>query len=219
EKVKKPVTKKWWFWVLIIVLGLGVIGNMGGGTDKPANVPEGSSTEVGDAAPTPTKESEKKEPDIWIKEGMYKVGNDVAAGEYLIASNGSMAYFQVTSDSSGTLESIITNDNFGTFRYIKVKDGQYIEMKNAEMVPIEKAPVLQPVDGKYIPGMYKVGRDIEPGEYKVIPDGNGMSYVEVSSDCKGEFMDIVSNDNFDSEQYVTIKEGQYIKMNGCYIQM
>jgi hypothetical protein len=215
--MKKPLFKRWWFWLIVIVVIIGSFSN-GGGGDKPANVSNSEQPTVAVAAPEPTKEPEKKEPDIWIKEGMYKVGTDVAAGEYLIASTASMAYFQVTKDSSGTFESIIANDNFDTVRYIKIKDGQYIELKNAEMAPIDKAPVLQAVDGKYISGMYKVGRDIAPGEYKVIPDEGNMSYVEVSSDSSGNLMDIVSNDNFDSPKYITIKEGQYIKLNGAYIE-
>lgn len=219
EKVKKPITKRWWFWLIIILFGLGMIGNLGGGNEKPANVSTGPQTEAVSATPEPTKEPEKKEPSIWIKEGMYKVGSDLPAGEYLIASKGTMAYLAVTKDSSGTLESILTNDNFDTVRYIKVKDGQYLELKNAEIAPIDKAPVLQTVDGKYISGMYKVGRDIDPGEYKVIPDENSMmSYVEVATDCTGTLDDIVTNDNFDSPKYITIKTGQYIKMNGCFIE-
>lgn len=225
EKVKKPITKKWWFWVIVVFIGIGVIGNLGSnGKDKPANVSvdqqpatEVSKTAEPTKAPEPTKEPEKKEPDIWIKAGMYKVGKDLPAGEYLVASTSSAAYFQVTKDSSGSFDSIIANDNFDTVRYITVKDGQYIDLKNAEIAPIDKAPKLQAVDGKYISGMYKVGRDIEPGEYKVVSDG-GSAYLEVVSNSSGGFDAIVANDNFEGEKYISVKKGQYIKLNGCYMQ-
>ncbi|OJT72942.1 cell wall-binding protein, partial [Clostridioides difficile] len=47
-----------------------------------------------------------------IKDGMYKVGKDISAGEYLITSNsGSYAsYYEVTSDSTGNADSILSND-------------------------------------------------------------------------------------------------------------
>lgn len=62
-------------------------------------------------------------------------------------------------------------------------------------------------------GMYKVGVDIEPGEYKVKSDSLG--YVEVSKNAKGVLSSIISNDNFEGEKYVTVKKGQYLKLNGA----
>ena len=85
------------------------------------------------------------------------------------------------------------------------------------MYPVEKAPVLSAKDNKYSEGMYKVGRDIAAGEYKVIPTGTVGSYVEVAKDSKGVVGSIVTNDNFTAEKYVTIKDGQYIKLVECYL--
>ena len=34
EKVKKPIYKKWWFWVLIVLLVFGLFGSLGGGSDE-----------------------------------------------------------------------------------------------------------------------------------------------------------------------------------------
>jgi hypothetical protein len=174
-------------------------------------VPGSSETSVSTPQTTPTQVDDS------IKPGMYKVGMDIQAGEYvLFANSGLPAYFQVSSDSSGTLDSIITNDNFNGNRYITVVNGQYIEFTKAKMFPVNKAPVLQPVDGKYLEGMYKVGRDIIAGEYKVVSDG-GTSYLEVASDSSGALESIVTNDNFTGEKYITIQDGQYIKLSRCHI--
>jgi hypothetical protein len=168
---------------------------------------------VSPATNTPTS----TQVDDSIKAGMYKVGTDIQAGEYVVfASSGQTAYLQVSADSSGTLDSIITNDNFNGNRYITVADGQYIEFSRAKMFPIDKAPVLQPVDGKYPAGMYKVGRDIIAGEYKVVSDG-GDAYLEVASDSSGVLESIVTNDNFTGEKYITIQDGQYITLSRCHI--
>ena len=85
------------------------------------------------------------------------------------------------------------------------------------MYPIDKAPVLSAKDNIYSEGMYKVGRDIAAGEYKVVPTGTVGSYIEVAKDSKGVLESIVSNDNFTAEKYVTIKDGQYIKLVECYL--
>jgi len=151
-----------------------------------------------------------------IKSGMYKVGSDIKAGEYILFGS-AMSYYQITKDSSGTLESIISNDNFNSTRYITLKDGQYVEFRGAKMLTIEKAPIINPIDGKYSEGMYKVGRDIKAGEYKAVPDGGG-SYIEVSKNSNGTLNSIITNDIFEAEKYITIKNGQYIKLIGCYIQ-
>lgn len=60
-KQKKPVTKRWWFWAIIVVFGLGVIGSIGGGgSDTPdASAPSSSavSSEPEEpAAPDPEEE-------------------------------------------------------------------------------------------------------------------------------------------------------------------
>lgn len=164
----------------------------------------------------PPAEGNKAAKDKYIKAGMYKVGTDISPGEYLLYPDGGMAYYQVSKDSSGALESIISNDNFQGTRYVTVKEGQYFELKSSKMLAVGEAPVQNPQNGKYGEGMYKVGRDIKAGEYKVVSEG-ASAYYEVSSNSSGSIESIITNDNFDGEKYITIKDGQYIKLNGCSI--
>jgi len=235
---RKPIYKKWWFWTIIIVLIIAVGScNSAVNNERNDNVREGtkqtttngatdnaerSVPDVQDedaAEATPETDAETNDAKGAISAGMYKVGTDISPGEYLLINDSAlMAYFQVTTDSSGSLESIITNDNFYGTRYITVEENQYIEFRSAKMYPMESAPVLKAENGRYSEGMYKVGRDIPAGEYKVVPEGNLGSYLEVTSDSKGKLDSIVTNDNFSAEKYITIKEGQYIKLVGCYIQ-
>ena len=67
-------------------------------------------------------------------------------------------------------------------------------------------------------GMYKVGIDVDPGEYKVIGDG-GHSYVEVTKDSTHNMFAIVSNDNFEGQKYIKISAGQYIKLHGASLKV
>jgi hypothetical protein len=159
----------------------------------------------------------RQEKTNYINAGMYKVGQDLKAGEYLLYSNGGFAYYQVSKDSTGSLDSIISNDNFTNTRYITVEDGQYIEFRDAKMLPSSEAQPQQPVDGKYPSGMYKTGKDIKAGEYKVSADSGQSAYIEVRKSSKGRLDEIVSNDNFTGEKYITVSEGQYLTMNNCSI--
>ena len=65
--------------------------------------------------------------------------------------------------------------------------------------------------------MYKVGKDIPAGEYKVKLTG-GMGYTEVTTSSRHQLDNIVSNDNLQADSYITIKDGQYLKMTGVEIQ-
>ena len=43
EKAKKPIYKKWWFWVIIAVVAIGIIGSINGGNESSTNTDNGSS--------------------------------------------------------------------------------------------------------------------------------------------------------------------------------
>lgn len=181
------------------------------------NVASNNSTSVNTTKKEePKKEDVKKEEpkkDVAIKAGMYKIGQDIKAGEYVVVSSVGLGYLEVTKDSSGTLDSIITNDNISGRVYITVSDGQYLNIKNANVYPVNEAPKVEPKDNKLPSGMYKVGVDLKAGEYKVSAAGNG--YVEVAKSSKGILEDIVTNDNFNGEKYITVKDGQYIKLKSA----
>ena len=152
------------------------------------------------------------------KAGMYKVGKDIPAGEYFLVINSqSTAYLSLSSDSSGSLDSIITNDNFGIFRYIQVADGQYLEVKRADIYLVdEKLPPITEVlemGDAYMPGMYKVGRDIPAGEYQIIPDSGSSAYYAVLSSSIDSIDSIITNGNTEAAKYITVKEGQYLEVN------
>lgn len=66
----------------------------------------------------------------------------------------------------------------------------------------------------YAEGMYKIGVDIPAGEYLLTATKELDAYFEVTSDSTGQ-SDIVNNGTFDSTQYVTVKDGQYLSLDRC----
>lgn len=158
-----------------------------------------------------TPESEVEEP-VGYQTGMYKIGTDMPAGEYLITSSG--GYYAVTADSSGSLESIISNDNYRNRAYVTVQDGQYFQF-DGTAVPVSEAAAFTPVNGTYPDGMYLVGKDIPAGEYKVSAANGG--YYEVTANSTGDLGTIIANDNFEGEVYLTVQDGQYLKLSRAQI--
>lgn len=206
-------------WVGIIIVGFVVIGFLSallGDNDEGASI--NTSAPSSNSSPSSgTEPQTKTEPPAtskkYIKSGMYKIGKDLPVGEYLIIPSG-MAYYQVTKDSTGSLDSIISNDNFSGTRYVTVSEGQYLEIRSSKMISAADADLQQAKNNTYPEGMYKIGEEIPPGEYKVISDG-GFAYYEVSRDSRGNLDSIIANDNFSGEKYISVSSGQYLKLNGC----
>lgn len=236
EKVKKPFYKKWWFWLIVFFVAVGALVSGGEGqevTTQPITETEVNDTqqeqteqpkeETKEAKPVvKTEEPKKEEPkEESIKSGTYKIGTDIPAGEYLVFSNG-MAYIEGSKDSTGTLESIIFNDNLmnNAHAYVTLNDGIYFKLQDAIMYPVDKAPSIVPENGLYMDGMYKVGKDIPAGEYKVILEDNimGMGYYEVSKSSSHQLGDIITNENVQADTYLTVSEGQYLKLQDVSIQ-
>ncbi|WP_413524055.1 hypothetical protein [Carnobacterium divergens] len=146
--------------------------------------------------------------------GMYKVGTDIEPGEYLIYGNN--GYVELSSDSTGNTESIISNENISGDFILTINEGQYLTLKGASAYPIEyRHPINFDNTTKLSDGMYRVGPDLPAGEYKLSPTGN--AYVEISSNSSNITDSIISNDNFSNDRYITVSDGQYIKIKNALL--
>ena len=64
------------------------------------------------------------------KEGMFKVGEDIPAGEYKIKSTEKQGYYEIATDSGHKIENVVKNDNFDDTASVKLEKGQYITLTN-----------------------------------------------------------------------------------------
>lgn len=230
EKPKKKSKKGLIIAIAVIIIIIAIAGS--GDGDKQDDTKQVAKTETAnkkDDTKEESKKEEKKEtkkpeakkPKVkTYKTGTYKVGSDIPEGEFYIEADAIQGYFEVTKDSSGKADSIIANDNFTTHTYVTVKKGQYIKIIGTAKKSSDVS-AIKPKDGKYSDGMYKVGKDIAPGEYKVYLDENaslGMGYVEVSKDSTHTINSIIANENIQGDMYQTLKKGQYVKLQGAYIK-
>jgi len=67
------------------------------------------------------------------QQGMFKAGKDIDAGEYTIRSDGQASY-QIASDSTHTLASLVSQEDFEGDKSITVSDGQYLILTEAHIV-------------------------------------------------------------------------------------
>lgn len=197
--------------VVIALIIFGIIGAVTGGGNDTAS----ENTNSGTSQTTTTETVAEAEPieEKGFAGGMYKVGTDMPAGEYVIVGSG---YLQISSDSSGSFESIVENDNYSNRTIILVSDGQYVQFSGRAYTPAD-APKVDASSGTLPAGKYKVGTDFPAGEYKITPSGSG--YYGISTSASESLDSLVSNDNFDTERYLTVQDGQYLKLNRATIKL
>ena len=144
--------------------------------------------------------------------GMYKIGPDIPAGMYYLqAEESAKGYFCISADSSGY--SILDNDNFGSHYFLEIEDGDYLELTRCVAIPIEDAEI-EFDKNNLTEGMYRVGVDIPAGEYKLTQTSNFAAYVCVYEGCSKN-RDIITNDNFENQKYITVKDGNYLLITRC----
>lgn len=147
-------------------------------------------------------------------DGMYKVGTDLPAGEYLfMADNNTSGYVCVSSDSNQ--DDILENENFECSFFVSVRNGQYLQAKRCIFVIASDYFLTINEDGSFGEGMYRVGIDIPAGEYKLSSSSSySSSYYCIYDNSEVPFH-IQNNDNFDGSSYVTVEDGEYLLIKGC----
>ena len=65
-----------------------------------------------------------------LTNGTFKVGEDLDPGKYILVKNEGefMGSFDITTDTTGDIESSIDSNAFENFTYIKVRKGQYLQL-------------------------------------------------------------------------------------------
>lgn len=208
--------------VFAAIIALGIIGSLFSDDDTSTNPNTTPTTEPSALTPSPTTEptatptaaptvAPTEAPVTTYKSGMYKVGTDIPEGEYIVfADNSISGYVEVSSSSTGELDDIIANENMSYNTIITIKDGNYLTLSGAYAVPFDEVTELD-TSGE---GMFKVGKHIKAGEYKLECTNGISAYYEVSSNSSHNIDSIITNDNFDNNAYITVKDGQYLTISG-----
>lgn len=150
-----------------------------------------------------------------VAAGTYKVGKDIDPGEYIAYGLHSTAQIKQFNSLD---EQEDTEEIDGLFIDLTLEENQYIEVESGIILP--KSTFDMNNLAQY--GIYKVGQDIEAGEYKVasISDSYESSYeevdgalgaLEVADEALGGNV-LKTVDLYDGQKYVTLKDGQYVRV-------
>jgi hypothetical protein len=159
-----------------------------------------------------------------FKPGTYLVGSDIQPGIYRGEAGidfTDSCYWKRLRDLSGTLDSIIANNNsIGQF-YIEILSSDYAISTDCELVLLESLPA--PTGGfpiEITPGMYLVGRDIQPGLYKgqAGADFSESCYWKRLSNVVGDLDSILANDNATGQFYIQVAATDFALFTDCELQ-
>ncbi|MGP1568271.1 hypothetical protein [Peptoanaerobacter stomatis] len=139
----------------------------------------------------------------------YKVGTDIDAGIYKVVSDGeNSGQYTITDKNNKNEVDFYEGKIFFNFRYVELKENESIYLVDADLVKVDENSRYS--GDKYISGQYKVGFDIPPGSYKLVPTGQA-GYVEVST---SPMSDVIFSRYVEKEAYIEIKQGQYLTISG-----
>jgi fibronectin type 3 domain-containing protein len=147
--------------------------------------------------------------------GIYKVGIDIPAGEYLMVSTKEdSSQFFTSVDKEG--EQWLAMGIPQPYIYATLTSGEYVTMTDTKAYPIAYAPLVPTnADGTLSQRQYKVGRDIPAGTY-VLYESDPVFFgeVQVRKDSYNKYPSIVGQDFFVGRIYVTVQNGQYLSFRG-----
>lgn len=155
-----------------------------------------------------------------IEPGTYLVGTDIKAGIYKGDADGDTCYWSRLKDVSGSLNSIIANDNsVGSF-YVEVKSSDYAFNTACEMTLLPQLPsAVSSFPQTIEPGIYLVGIDIQPSNYKGKAASGDYCYWARLSNVTGELSAIIANDNAQGQFYVRVGKSDFALSTACELSL
>lgn len=161
--------------------------------------------------------------------GTYLVGEEIPAGEYVLISESPNAnhqfYAGIYADREEEQEISGDWNEFSTI--VQLEEGTYFSFSWSTCYDVMKKDV--PNDPTKHPGMFCVGRDIEPGTYTIVPyldepydpHPSYAVYTELGSvapmtAASGILYDPSNSKLLDGVE-VTLEEGQYLDLKECVI--
>ena len=147
------------------------------------------------------------------------IGRDLPSGVYKLVSDMPTAFYRISMTPQANFIDIKDNDVFSKFTYIKVEDGDYLTLIDADAIPLAEAPVTSFENiATHKNAKYLVGKDINPGSYTVYPDDK-YGFVEVSNEPISSPSNIVLSSYISSPISINLVEGQFFKISQSKITL
>ena len=142
----------------------------------------------------------------------YVIGQDMPAGEYAIftsddSTDSTYSYCSLTLYKDESDERRIAELRFQHHGLITLYNGQHLVLSDGWAIAAEEADILPGVSG-----MYKVGRDMEPGTYQLTAlTSEGGSWA-LYNDVRYYYDYIDGYGRFVDPTVITVEEGQYLEL-------
>ncbi len=144
--------------------------------------------------------------------GEYVIGEDMPAGEYRITTEDTSENNMYSTATLTLYRKGSDEKKIGTFRFqnqglITLYNGQRLILSRGYASLADDTPVeLKPA------GMYKAGRDIEPGTYRLTALTSDGAHYALYNDVRYYYNYMDDYQTFFEPVTVTVQEGQYLEL-------
>lgn len=145
-------------------------------------------------------------------DGTYTVGEDLDAGEYFFYPAASTASIQVYGDDK-YIEKILAESFSGGY-FLTLETGEVLIVEGAQFASASSVELS--AGATLYAYMYRVGTDIEPGSYRLTPDGVTQARYIVYNSSDARQRQAVASGEFDEQIVIEVEQGQYLHLIHCY---
>jgi len=162
-------------------------------------------------------------------DGVYLVGEDIPAGEYVLYPNVDkddkdatpVLEVRKTRETATNKADFLYRKEFYMRQYVNLHDGEYIAFEHASLYLPEKVD-LGGIDEKgFSSAQLKVGKDIAAGEYVIVGDNKQTQYYITSKPEAALYgtaalnsPDMLSFGYCENRVYLKVNDGEYLSFTG-----
>lgn len=144
--------------------------------------------------------------------GSYVVGRDISPGEYAVFTEDTSAQSAYSTCTVTLYKDDSDERRIGTFQFqhhglITLYKGQHLIITKGYAMSADEAGITLGTTG-----MYKAGRDMEPGTYRITPLTSGGGYYALYNDVRYYYDYIDEYATLFEPMIVNVKEGQYLEL-------
>ena len=154
-------------------------------------------------------------PETVYRPGIYQVGTDLPAGEYMIftLTNGIKGSYSILSDMSDDAQ-ILDHASFPYNSIVSVENGQVLKLTRCSASPISEVPQIDHFYGN----MYKIGYHIPAGTYRLKRAKNAQAGVAFTLEWPSNTYDsVIDYMEVKDNAVITVHEGEYLQLEDCIL--
>ncbi len=169
------------------------------------------------------------DPRAFKSDGVYLVGEDIPAGEYVLYPNVGKNAGDVTPvlevrktrEAAVDTSELLYRKEFFMRQYVNLNEGEYIAFEHALMYLPEKADLGEIDEKGFSSAQLKVGKDIAAGEYVVVGDNKQTQYFITSKPEAALYgtaalnaPEMLSFGYCENRVYLKVHDGEYLSFIG-----